>query len=83
MREEFLEKIKAEGIDAASRAEAGNGKYDYYLSVDNCDELLLLEKWSDGNALAEHSRQPHFLRLGQLKPDYVLVTGIERFEVNG
>lgn len=31
MRDEFLQKIQAEGIDAASRAEAGNLKYDYYV----------------------------------------------------
>ena len=29
LREEFLEAIMTEGIDAASRAEAGNIKYDY------------------------------------------------------
>ena len=78
MREKFVEAIKAEGIDAASRAEAGNFKYDYYMSVDNSDELLLVEKWRDADALAEHGRQPHFARLGQLKPDYVLDTGIEK-----
>ena len=81
LREEFLQTIKAEGIDAASRAEEGNIKYDYYLPVDCSDELLLLEKWRDADALAEHGRQPHFARLGQLKPDYVLDTGIEKFEV--
>lgn len=51
MREEFLEMIMAEGIDAASRAEAGNIKYDYYRSVNDCDELLLVEKWQDAEAL--------------------------------
>ncbi len=79
-REEFLQKIKAEGIDSASRSEEGNGKYDYYLAVDSSDDLLLVEKWRDADALAAHGRQPHFARLGQLKPDYVLDTGIERFE---
>ena len=80
-REEFLQKIRVEGIDAASRGEDGNSKYDYYLPVDSSDELLLIEKWRDADALAAHGKQPHYARLGRLKPDYVLETGIERFEM--
>ena len=59
MREKFVEAIKAEGIDAASRAEAGNFKYDYYMSVDNSDELLLVEKWQDTEVLALRAGEPH------------------------
>ena len=36
----FLETIKREGIDASSRAEVGNIKYDYYLSDADVDELF-------------------------------------------
>ena len=46
-REAFLHAIRAEGLDAASRAEAGNLQYDYYLSADGSDNLLLVEKWQD------------------------------------
>ena len=80
LREEFLEAIMTEGIDAASRAEAGNIKYDYYTPVDNGDELLLVEKWRDADALKAHSAQPHFARLGEIKVEFVLDTVIERFE---
>ncbi len=80
MRDEFLEMITTEGIDVASRAEDGNLKYDYYRSVDDCDELLLLEKWKDADALAEHSKQKHFTRLGELKSEYVEETVIEKYE---
>ena len=77
---EFLEAIITEGIDEASRSEAGNIKYDYYIPADGNDELLLVEKWQDAEALAEHGKQPHFARLGALKPELVLDTGIERYE---
>lgn len=79
-REDFLKAIMAEGIDSASRAESGNMKYDYYTSAGNCDELLLVEKWRDADAVAEHNRQPHFARLGELKPEYVIETVIEKYE---
>ena len=52
MRDEFLERIIAEGIGETSRNEAGNIKYDYYLPVDGGDELLLVEKWRDADAIA-------------------------------
>ena len=81
MRDEVLKMIKREGIDAASRAEAGNLKYDYYLPADGGDELLLVEKWRDADALAEHGRQPHFAKLGALKAEYVADTVIEKFAV--
>ena len=81
MRDEFLEMIYTEGIDVASRAEEGNIKYDYYTPVDGSDDLLLVEKWRDAEALAAHGKQEHFARLGELKKELVLDTIIEKFEV--
>ena len=82
MRDELLEMIMTEGIDTESRGEPGNIKYDYYRPVDGSDELLLIEKWSDADALAAHSRQPHFARLGELKAEFVTDTIIEKFELS-
>jgi quinol monooxygenase YgiN len=81
MREEFLEAIMAEGIDAACRAETGNIKYDYFRSVNDSDELLLVEKWQDAEALASHGKQPHFARLGKIKTEFVEDTVIEKYTV--
>ncbi len=82
MREEFLELIMADGIDVSSRAEEGNIKYDYYIPIENDDELLLVEKWRDAEALAEHNKQPHFLNLAKIKNEYVNDTIIEKFVIN-
>ena len=81
MRENFLNTIRAEELDAASRAEAGNLQYDYYFPAGDDAALLLVEKWRDADALAEHGKQPHFARLGALKPRYVTDTLVEKFEV--
>ena len=80
-RDEFLEKILAEGIDTASRAEAGNFRYVFYLPADGSDELLLVEKWTDAGALSEHLKKPHLVRLGELKSEYVIDAAIEKYEV--
>ena len=81
MREKFLKKIVAEGIDDACRAEDGNEKYDYFIPTDGSNDLLLVEKWRDAEALAAHGKQPHYARLGELKKEYVTDTVIEKFEV--
>lgn len=81
LRDQFLEMIRTEGLDAASRADAGNLKYDYYLPAEGGDELLLLEKWTGAAALTAHLSQPHLSRLGELKREYVLDTVVERFEL--
>lgn len=79
MREEFLERIMAEGIDVACRAEAGNIRYDYFIPTDGSDDLLLVEKWRDADALAEHGAKPHIARLKAIKPEYVIDTIVEKY----
>ncbi len=80
-REEFLKMIRTEGIDAASRAEAGNIMYDYYIPTDDRDDLFLLEKWRDEDAVAEHGKQPHLARLKEIKAEFVNDTIIEKYIV--
>ena len=79
-RDEFLKMIIREGIDEACRGEDGNYKYDYYLPAAGGDELLLVEKWRDAEALARHGKEPHLARLKELKAEYVTDTRIDRFE---
>ena len=80
MRDEFLEKIRAEGIQAASRAEAGNLQYDYFIPVDQSDDLFLVEKYRDEEAVAAHVRQAHVARLVELKEQYVTDLILEKYE---
>ena len=81
MREAFLERLIAEGLDEKSRMDEGNIQYDYYLPVKDSGELLLLEKWKDADVLAAHGKQPHLKRIGELKADYVTETVIEKYVV--
>lgn len=79
MREKFLEALRAEGLDAACRAEEGNIKYDYYFPEDGSGDLFLVEKWRDMNALAFHAQTPHLKRIGEIKPEFVDDTIIEKY----
>ena len=81
MRQAFYDAVTESGIAAASRAEEGNEKYDYYFSPDNEDELLLLEIWRDAEAVRLHGETAHFKALGALKQAYVTETVIRRYEI--
>lgn len=80
-RDEFYRAIMESGIAAASRAEEGNEKYDYYLGFENENELLLIELWASAEAVWDHSQPPHFKALGELKQEYVTDTAIMRYDV--
>ena len=80
MRDEFLEKIISEGIRDASRAEEGNLQYDYFIPVDGSDDLFLVEKYRDEDAVAAHVRQAHVARLVELKELYVTDLILEKYE---
>ena len=80
-KDAFLKRLLTEGIGEACRAEEGNIQYDYYLPVQGGDELLLVEKWQDADALARHGGQPHMEKLRAFKAEYVEETIAERYDV--
>lgn len=82
LRTAFHQIILDEKLQEASRNETGNLAYDYFLSVDHADQLLLVEKWTDMKSLNEHRLLPHFLRLQELKNDYIKEVSVIKTEVN-
>ena len=81
-REEFLSRIREEGIDTASRNEEGNFRYDFYVSAENDTDILLLEFWKDRDAHQLHRTFPHYIRLGELKPVYVEETIVNMYDAD-
>ncbi len=77
-RETFLRALAARGIPEAVRAEAGCLQYDYYLSIENEDEILLLERWTSAEAQQTHLRQPHMAQARELKELYVETTALRK-----
>ena len=80
-REEYIQKLKSEGIVDAVRAEDGCIRYDYYFSEKDADEILLIEAWESKKHQEIHIEQPHMARLRELKPDYVVSTELGEFEL--
>lgn len=80
-RELFVKEVLEAGIAKASKAEKGNYFYDFYFSAENEDDVMLLEKWENQEALDIHSNQPHYAAIGEIKKKYEVSTQIEKYEI--
>ena len=78
--QDFVRAIKDSGVQTLVRAEDGCIQYDYHLSLEEPDTVVLLEKWRDSEALAAHLAQPHMETLRELKSRFALDTRLERYE---
>lgn len=81
MRDEYLKTVAEAGIPEKSRAEAGNLKYEYYLSESNPDEVLLVEHWKDDAGYQFHKEQDYFELLQNIKQKYVKAVHIDSMTV--
>lgn len=70
-REAFVEKMKAEGILDAIRAENGCIKYDYYFAEHDACELLLIEQWESKEHQQIHCTQPHMDKMREFRDDFI------------
>ena len=80
-REEFIQRVHAEGVVDAIRAENGCIRYDYYLSEKDPNEILLIEAWESKNHQQIHLQQPHMDTLRSFKDDYIAKTTLGEFTV--
>ena len=70
-RETFLRQLTTHGVIDDIRREDGYLRYDYFLSVQNADEILLVEQWQTEEKQQAHLRAPHMDQLRRLKSEYV------------
>lgn len=77
-REGFLRQLAAEGIIDAIRQEDGCLRYDYYLSIQDENEILLVEQWQTEAQQQAHLRRPHMEQLREIKEQYVSDTRLQR-----
>lgn len=80
-RAAFLQKMKDTGILAAIRAEDGCLLYDYFLSDEREDEILLLEKWTSKAHQQVHMTQPHMAALREFQDEYIRSATLGEIEI--
>ena len=75
----FAEEMTDSGTVAAIRAEEGNLRYEYYLSLDDPETILLIDQWRDQAAIDAHHASPMMQTIAVLREKYDLHMTIERF----
>jgi len=76
----FVRALKDSGVQEKIRAEDGCLQYDYCLSCEQPDTVVLLERWRDAAAQSAHMARPHMEDVRRLKEAYTLDTSLQRFE---
>ena len=80
-REEYIQKLKDEGIVDAIRNEDGCIRYDYYYSEKDPDEILLIELWESKKHQEIHMEQPHMVRSFEFKSEFIISTELGEFDI--
>ena len=75
----FAEEMTSSGTVAAIRAEEGNLRYEYYLSLDDPETVLLIDEWTDQAAIDRHHASPMMQKITELRNKYDLHMTVERY----
>ena len=80
-REAFIYEVFSTGLIEQIRHEEGCLCYNYFCSVEEENELLLVEKWASMEHQQFHMEQPHMASLKEIKERYVIQTKLEERKV--
>ena len=75
----FAEEMTASGTVDLIRAESGNLRYEYYISFDDPETVLLIDSWTDQAAIDAHHASPMMATIAALREKYDLHMTVERF----
>ena len=75
----FAEEMTASGTVAAIRAEQGNVRYEYYISLEDPETVLLIDSWRDQEAIDAHHASPMMGTIAALRDKYDLHMSVERY----
>ena len=75
----FAKEMTASGTVDSIRAEEGNVRYEYYISLDDPQTVLLIDSWRDQAAIDAHHASPMMKTIASLREKYDLHMTVERF----
>lgn len=75
----FAEEMEASGTVDAIRAEAGNLRYEYWVSFDDPETVLLIDSWENQAAIDVHHASPMMKTIAELRDKYDLHMTFERY----
>jgi len=75
----FAEEMSSSGTVDVIRNENGNLRYEYYLSFDDPETVLLIDEWTDQAAIDRHHASPMMQKITELRDKYDLHMTVERY----
>ena len=75
----FAEEMTSSGTVDVIRNENGNLRYEYYLSFDEPETVLLIDEWTDQAAIDRHHASPMMQKITELRDKYDLHMTVERY----
>ena len=75
----FVNEMIESGTVEAIRKEEGNLKYEYFQSLDDPETILLIDSWSNQEAIDKHHASPMMNTIAGLREKYDLHMSAERF----
>ncbi len=75
----FVEEMITNKIVEQIRNEEGNEGYQYFLPVDDDQTILLIDKWTDQEALDRHHKSDMMKEIAILRKKYHLSMKVEKF----
>ncbi len=74
---EFAREMTDAGIVSAIRAEPGNLRYQYFQPLDDPETILLIDSWTDQEAIDIHHASPMMATIAELRDKYDLHMRVE------
>lgn len=75
----FAEEMIARGIVDKIREEEGNEKYEYFFSAEDSETVLLVDCWTNQQALDFHHKSDMMREIAELRDKYHLKMRVEKF----
>ena len=75
----FAEEMTSGGTVELIRGEEGNLRYEYYVSLDDPETVLLIDSWADQEAIDIHHASSMMDTIARLREKYDLHMTVERY----
>ena len=75
----FAEEMTSSETVDAIRNEDGNLRYEYFISLDDPETVLLIDEWTDQAAIDRHHASPMMQTIAQLRDKFDLHMTVERY----
>ena len=75
----FAEEMVESGVVRDIRAESGNLRYEYFFPMEDPETVLLIDSWTDQEAIDRHHATPMMEEIARLREKYDLHMTVERY----